>query len=80
MNLEEKTLQAIERMIEYYDKEELSYFIKYCTQYKLPYEKSILFLDGQTRADYWICNGRYKPFIPDYMERAKQYFGGKDNE
>lgn len=77
MGIEEKVSQATERISEFYDIEILSDYVKFCHKELVPYDQSMLFLDGQTRADYWIQQGRYAPKIWEYMDRVKiWYFSG----
>lgn len=80
LSIDDKVDQAVNRMFEYYDREDLCYFVDYCNSNKLPYNEAMLFLDGQTRADYYVL--QIKPRIQDYMKRVKQYneHGGFDNE
>ena len=71
MSIERLVTQAVNRMTEFYDKEDLHDYVRYCGANKLPYFKAMLFLDGQTRANYYIT--RIREPIDFYMRLAKQY-------
>ena len=75
-NLENKVYKAVSRLSEFYDKDYLYDFQLYCQKEELPLYKSVLFLDGQTRADYYV--NQRNPKIWDYMKRTKHYFRGAE--
>ena len=78
MGLEDKASMAMERMFEFYEQKELVQFVSHCNRWSLPYYKSVLFLDGQTRFDYQMSE--QTPEMPEYMTRVYEYFTNGDGK
>ena len=78
-NLEQRALEATFRMAEFYEEDDLADFVDMCKREDINSYEAMLFLDGQTRADYYV--EERTPNIGDYIIETVYYFkGGPNNE
>ena len=78
MTLEQRALQAAERMTEFYTQTEFEQYITHCTSNGIHAYDGMLFLDGQTRMNYWV--NQEEPKIVDYMIDVYNHFKGGDKQ